>query len=152
MHYTVYFFHMLEHKPKSLARTQSKRICCPAEADTSVPSRSLKGCICSLKGELAEQCEHSTRLAAPLSYMPASQTARGQETACLSMLEDTQKSPRAIASYWHLGASLEYPRGYPVNPVLRKGWRHSSKHSLDISKVLHGQMESLCLSICRLKA
>lgn len=30
MRYTVYFFHMLEHKPESFPRRQSKRICCPA--------------------------------------------------------------------------------------------------------------------------
>lgn len=29
---------MLEHKPKSFPCTQSKRICCPAEADTCEPS------------------------------------------------------------------------------------------------------------------
>lgn len=85
-------------------------------------------------------------------FTPASQMASSQETACLRMLDGTQKSPRAIISYWHLGQALSFPRGYSVNPVWKKAWRHSSKHSLDISKVLHGQMESLCLSICRPKA
>lgn len=35
---TVYFFHMLEHKPKSFPCRQRKRICCPAEVDTCEPS------------------------------------------------------------------------------------------------------------------
>lgn len=87
-----------------------------------------------------------------LPPMPASQMTSSQETACLSMLDGTQKSPRAILSHWHLEQALSFPRGYSVNPVWKKAWRHSSKHRLDISKVLHGQMESLCLSICRLKA
>lgn len=43
MQYTAYFFHMLEHKPKSFPCIQSTRICCPAEADPcelrSVPTQ-----------------------------------------------------------------------------------------------------------------
>lgn len=102
--------------------------------------------------ELTGQQECSASPATFLPWMPSSQMASSQETACLSMLDGTQKSPRAILSYWHLGQALYFPRGYSVNTVWKKAWRHSSKHSLDISKVLHGQMESLCLSICRLKA
>lgn len=59
-------------------------------------------------------------LATFLPCMPASQMASSQETACLSMLDGTQKSPRAIISYWHLGQALSFPRGYSVNPVWKK--------------------------------
>lgn len=56
-----------------------------------------------------------------LPCLPASQMASSQETACLSMLDGTQKSPRAILSYWHLGQALSFPRGKDsVNPVWKK--------------------------------
>lgn len=154
------FYIWFEHKLKSFPCIQSKISCCPAEAGpymwaSSMPTQIFPGCICSFKEELPGQQEcsaHPGPLATFLPCMPASQMASSQETACLSMLDGTQKSPRVIVSYWHLGQALSFPRGYSVNPVWKKAWRHSSKHSLDISKVLHGQMESLCLSICRLKA
>lgn len=160
MQYTVYFLHMVwtQTQVLSMYTEQDKLLPCrswPIHVSQSHAHTDLS----RVHVQFQRRAPRAKRmlcslgpLATFLLCMPASQMAGSQETACLSMLDGTQKSPRAILSYWHLGQALSFPRGYSVNLVWKKAWRHSSKHSLDISKVLHGQMESLCLSICRLKA
>lgn len=117
------FSHTLEHKAKSFLCRQSRQIHCPKEAATwaelcshADPSEHVHAAL----RELAGHCECSASLAAFLPYMFASQMASSQETACLSTLDGTPKSPRATASYWHLGGGLPFTWGYSVNLVLQK--------------------------------
>lgn len=149
------FSHTLERKPKSFLCRQSRQIHCPKEAATwaelcthTEPSVHAYAAL----RELAGHCECSASLAAFLPYMFASQMASSQETACLSVPDGTRKSPRATASYWHLGGGPPFHLRILCKPCLAKAWRLSSKDSLDTPSFVQGQMGSLNLSICELQA
>lgn len=116
---------MVEHKLKSfhvyrarefVALQKLAHTCEPVHAHTDL-SRVHMCFQKSLQGKV-NALPHATPTLLPC--MLVSQMVSSQETDCLSMLDGTQKSPRATVSYWHLGQALSFPRGYSVNLVRKK--------------------------------